>query len=124
MLALIVAIIAFIRAVAYSLRDPKFKGLLTFVTVLILMSAVFYHRVEGWSFLDAIYFCVVTLATVGYGDFVPKTTEGRIYTIFFIIFGIGIFLAFVNTIITDLRQRRVEKTESKKEKTESKKKSA
>jgi voltage-gated potassium channel len=59
--------------------------------------------------LPCFYFSVVTLARVGYGDFTPKTAEGKVFTIFYIIFGIGAFLAFVNTIMTGTQEKRIEK---------------
>lgn len=124
MLALLVAIVVFIRAVSFSLRDPRFRGLLLFVTLLILSGAFFYHRVEGWGYLDAFYFCVVTLATVGYGDLTPKTAGGKIFTIFYIIFGIGVFLVFVNTIITGMQERSMEERKAKIERRKSTKRSA
>jgi len=44
---------------------------------------------EDLSFYDATYFAVVTIATVGFGDIVPKTPAGRIFTCLFIIIGVG-----------------------------------
>merc|ERR1719379_519502 len=34
---------------------------------------------EDWSFVDALYFCVSSLMTVGYGDVVPKQQSGRLF---------------------------------------------
>ncbi|MBP2656650.1 MAG: TrkA-N domain protein [Firmicutes bacterium] len=44
---------------------------------------------EDLSFYDATYFAVVTIATVGFGDIVPKTPAGRMFTCLFIIVGVG-----------------------------------
>lgn len=96
---LVAAIIAFLRAIIFSLKDPEFRGLLIFTGLILLVGTVFYHNVEGWNYLDALYFCVVSLATVGYGDLVPKTALGKIFTIFFLMFGIGLFLLFLNGLL-------------------------
>lgn len=44
---------------------------------------------EDLSFYDGVYLAVATIATVGYGDIVPKTFAGRMFTCLFIIFGVG-----------------------------------
>jgi len=44
---------------------------------------------EGLSFYDAIYLAVTTISTVGYGDIVPKTPAGRLFTCVFIIVGVA-----------------------------------
>lgn len=36
-----------------------------------------FARVEGWSFVDSLYFCDVTILTVGFGDFHPSSDSGR-----------------------------------------------
>jgi hypothetical protein len=56
--------------------------------------------IENLSFIDAFYFTIVTVATVGYGDIYPITTAGKIFCIFLIIVGIGTFL----TLLTNFAQ--------------------
>ncbi len=57
--------------------------------IIITISTIYFHLVEGWSFLDAAYYTAVTVTTVGYGDFVPKTNLGKIGTIILIFSGVS-----------------------------------
>lgn len=52
-----------------------------------------------WNFFNAAYFVIVTLSTVGYGDFSPVTVQGRIYTLCMIIVGIVIFTTVIGELV-------------------------
>ncbi len=67
------------------------KALFSLLVAVITTGTVFFHFVEGWSWIDAYFFTVVTLSTVGYGALVPVTVIGKIGTTIFIFFGLGIF---------------------------------
>lgn len=83
----------------------NFGPIVAIALAFIGVGAVFYHMVEGWTWLDSIYFTVVTLATVGYGDFVPTTPLGKIFTIFYILVGITIFIALARAVIVQIIMR-------------------
>jgi voltage-gated potassium channel len=78
------------------LKNPKPTLIkLTVVFVLcFIIGAVFYHLVEGYSYIDAIYFTAMTLTTVGYGDFTPITPLGKLFTAAYAFVGVGTFLGF------------------------------
>lgn len=86
------------KAIAAAFQNPNVIAALTVLGVIAFTSALVYMLLEGWSFLDALYFCIVTMSTVGYGDFSPHTALGKIYTIFFLFVGIGIFVLAVTAI--------------------------
>ena len=60
------------------------------LVIVLLIGTFAYHNVEGWRCLDSLYFTVVTITTIGYGDFAPVTDVGKIITIIFPFLGIGI----------------------------------
>lgn len=69
------------------------------VVLLLGIGTVFYHFVEDLRWLDSVYFCVVTLATVGYGDITPKTDIGKVFTIFYILFGVAVIAASLSYLL-------------------------
>lgn len=110
-----------LRALRTLLKDPKFRSLLYLTTLTLITGTLFYHSVEGWRLLDAFYFSVITLATVGYGDFTPQTDLGKIFTVMYIFLGLGILVGFVTPIgeyLIDKRTQRIERREHEKEKSE------
>jgi voltage-gated potassium channel len=88
----------FTRAIRRSLRDPEFRSLFGLVVLTLGCGTVFYWRAEGWSLLDSFYFSSITLTTVGYGDLVPTTAVGKIFTVFYVFAGVGIIVAFVDAV--------------------------
>ncbi|HEY9903277.1 MAG TPA: potassium channel protein [Candidatus Sericytochromatia bacterium] len=53
-----------------------------------LIGTLWYRLVEGWSWSDAAYMTVITLATVGYGETNPLGNRGRLFTISLILMGV------------------------------------
>jgi voltage-gated potassium channel len=52
-------------------------------------------KVEGRSFVDSVYFVVATITTVGYGDIVAETLEGKLLSVFLMILGVGAVLSLI-----------------------------
>jgi voltage-gated potassium channel len=80
------------------LRDKDSRPAFLWALCTLLIGMFFYHWVEGWGYLDSLYFCVVSLGTVGYGDFTPTTPVAKIFTIVYLINGIVILLALFDRI--------------------------
>ena len=83
---------------------------LTSLTLTILgVGTAFYHFVENLSWLDALYFSTVNLTTVGYGDFSPVTSLGKMFTIVYILIGVGILVAFLTVLAERVVYRQMQK---------------
>lgn len=88
----------FLRTIISFIRDREYRSLLLTTTLVLAVGSVSYHYIEGWSWIDSLYFSVITLSTIGYGDFSPQTDGGKLFTILYILIGIGIILSFINTV--------------------------
>ena len=69
------------------LRQELIGGAIALVFVA-LIGILWYKLVEGWSWSDAAYMTVITLATVGYGETHPLGDRGRLFTITLILMGV------------------------------------
>lgn len=80
------------------LRDKESRLVFYWALVVLVIGTFAYHWLEGWSYLDALYFCVISLATIGYGDLTPATPEAKMFTIIYVINGIAILLALFDRV--------------------------
>ena len=77
------------------------KSLLFAILLIVFMltfGVIAYHNLEGWGWVDCIYFMSSTMTTLGYGDLVPTTDEAKIFTVFFMWTGISIGFYMIYTI--------------------------
>ena len=76
-------------------RQEEQKALMLAVLFILSIGTIFYHNIEGMTYLDALYFSVMTLATVGYGDLSPQTAFGKLFSILYVFVGVGILTALI-----------------------------
>lgn len=105
------------------LAEKRFElyTLALFLVFVLLTSSTAIYLFEGdaadgqfGSFFEAVYWSMITLSTVGYGDITPHTTEGRVVAIALVVSGIGV-VAFTTSVVvaafqeklTTMRERRV-----------------
>jgi len=97
----------FIRTVIAFLNDKDYREILVTSSIVIAIGTVFYHFQEGWGWLDSLYFSVITLTTIGYGDFAPATDLGKIFTLFYIFIGLGMILSFFHILYNHFNDLRI-----------------
>lgn len=99
------------RAMTHVQRLANHRGLMWLVVawigVMILTSIGFYATENGFneavqSPLDALWWGLVTMTTVGYGEIYPKTAEGRIAAAVLLVLGIALYSAIIATITSFL----------------------
>ncbi len=90
------------RAARHAFGRPEFRALLGLVGLLIAAGMFFYRRVEDFGWIDSLYFSVITLTTVGYGDLHPATAAGKLFTAGYVLIGVGVLVAFVTEIASSL----------------------
>jgi len=96
------------RAVAAVWRDAETKALPVVAGVLVLTGTIFYWRFEDWTIIEALYFCIVTLTTVGFGDFSPTTPGTQIFTIVYILTGFGVLVALLTSVAQQYLSQKAE----------------
>ncbi len=79
-------------------RDAAARPVLIYAIVIVLSGTLIFHWLEKWNYLDSLYFVIITLTTVGFGDFSPTTTISKIVTIFYGVNGIVILLVLFDLI--------------------------
>ncbi|XP_070138161.1 two pore potassium channel protein sup-9 isoform X2 [Drosophila bipectinata] len=104
-----------IKAVRSSLRCKRTVAsevdLICVVTTLssltIAGGAAAFSRFEGWSYFDSVYYCFITLTTIGFGDMVAlqrdnalnRKPEYVMFALIFILFGLAIVAASLNLLV-------------------------
>ena len=91
-------------------QDPVTKSLINMVIMLMIIYAVaipFFMHFEGLRALDAVYMTTMTITTVGYGDFVPQTDAGKIFSMALAFAGISVLFYHI-THIGQFRERAID----------------
>ena len=77
--------------------------------IYLLLGALVFCNVEGWNYLDAVYWAAVTLFTVGFGDFYAITTLGRALLIPYALIGIislGLVIGSIRSLVLERGKHR------------------
>lgn len=92
--------------------------LLATAAVVILLGTFVMYSIESKvpntkmkTFLDALWWCVATVTTVGYGDVVPVTSVGRMVALVYMFFGIAMISILLSVITNTFYRKKVQKDE-------------
>ena len=98
-----------LRALLAVIRRENLHQLLLFIVVLVVLGGVGMMLTEERSFFDSLWWAIVTLTTVGFGDIAPTTFGGRIIGVVLMIFGIGVLGMFTATVAGMFVEQRLKK---------------
>ena len=73
------------------------------IAIILMITVIFsgtlcYMHLENLNQIDALYFTVMTVSTIGYGDIYPSSDESKIFTIFLVVIGVSIFFYIVGAL--------------------------
>ena len=89
-------------------EDKQWVKILTFASILSILLIVFifipsgiFYSLQEWSYFESVYYCFVTLTTVGFGDFVPSRDPDERQGLYRVCISVWIWfgLAFVALLI-------------------------
>jgi voltage-gated potassium channel len=111
----------FSRELPFKLQQHHIAAIWIIIAVLFYGTTASFHIGNQYnpaieSPIQALYYTIITISTVGYGDYIPKTDVARLFTISLIIIGVGCFLTAITILFQPLIKKIVElsrKPESK-----------
>jgi voltage-gated potassium channel len=101
----------FVKVISEKRAELATVGIFLAFSVMIAATVIYIFEADKPSshitnFFDGIYWALVTLSTVGYGDITPQSPEGRFVTMVLIVTGIGV-LSFTTSIIVSAFQEKM-----------------
>jgi len=80
-------------------KDVEFRILFVLIVLLMLTGAIFYSEVEGYDLIDSLYFSVMIMSTIGYGELTLSTSTAKIFTIGYAFVSIGVFITIGSKVV-------------------------
>ena len=94
------------------LSDRRARPIFIYAGINVVIGTILYRWLEGWEWLDSLYFVIITLTTIGFGDFTPTQPITKVLTIFYGLNGIAILLMLLDEM-RRIRQKRLRDFRSK-----------
>ncbi|QMV41475.1 potassium channel family protein [Cohnella cholangitidis] len=114
MVSFLITLIRLLKGIRRSFKDKNFQVLFILILLMLVSGTLFYTGEEGLGVVDALYFCITTLSTVGHPDFEPQTTLGKIFTMIYIVVGTGLFLGLMFYVARAILNRKEDDNGAKK----------
>ncbi|CAM9860799.1 unnamed protein product [Chrysoparadoxa australica] len=85
------------------IEDVKYNPKVRYVALILLFGyflsgMLVFSQLEQWTYIDSLYFVIVTLTTVGYGDLIPSDPMSRIVVVFFAVVGLGLIAGLIGIL--------------------------
>lgn len=88
-----------LSALLVAVKNKLFLSLITTLLLINLSGVLFYTKIEGWTYLNAIYFSWVSLIPSGIDiGFSPETDLGKIFTMMYLVVGVGVMIGLLTLI--------------------------
>lgn len=103
---------SFMKDIVAVLNRNRFGQILVASAFIILGAGALFSYLEDRAFWDGVWYALVTITTVGYGDVVPVSDYGRVFGVVLILFGVVFFslvTANISAFLIGSDQRKVEK---------------
>ncbi|WP_084151581.1 potassium channel family protein [Thiomicrorhabdus sp. Milos-T2] len=101
----------FFKDIIIVLGRNRFGQILSIFAFIIIGSGAIFAYLEDRQVWDGVWYALVTITTVGYGDVVPVSDEGRVFGVILILFGVVFFslvTANISAFLIGSEQRKVE----------------
>lgn len=88
------------------------------IILIIILGSIGYWQIEDYDFVDAVYMTIITLTTTGFQEVKPLSENGKIFTMFLLLLGMGTVTYSLTSIVTyvtsiDFSKRRRDKMEKR-----------
>lgn len=77
-------------------REDVYRYLAGSALALLVIGTVAFRILEDWSWVDSLYYAVIAVTTVGFGDLTPTTDASKLFTVAYILSGLSIVTSYLN----------------------------
>ena len=109
MVGFVINLFRLLRSIWFRVKsDEEFRVLIFVLGTLIASGTIFYPIFESWELICSLYFSVMTMSAIDYGDLQPTTTLPKLFTITYVLLSIGVFVAVVARIVAAIFDKKRE----------------